>query len=37
MEGLWLLVLLGCPLMMLVMMLLMWRGMRRHDRDEGEP
>jgi hypothetical protein len=32
-EKLLLLMILACPLMMGVMMLLMWRGMRGHDRD----
>ena len=34
MERLILLAVLVCPVMMGVMMLLMWRGMRRHGRDD---
>lgn len=34
MEAIWLLVLLACPVIMGVMMLLMWRGMRGRDRDD---
>jgi hypothetical protein len=33
-EKLLILMLLACPLMMGVMMLLMWRGMRSHHRDK---
>ena len=34
-ETLLLLMILACPLMMGVMMLLMWRGMRGHGRDDA--
>jgi hypothetical protein len=36
-EKLLLLMLLACPVTMGVMMLLMWRGMRGHQRHKGPP
>ena len=37
MEALILLAVLACPIVMGTMMLLMWRGMRGHGKDEGTP